>query len=247
MNRRFSLIVVLMISVLPTAFSVEKDTLVLNIFSLIYNQQFTEAEKTLELKNAQIDQFYYNILKLDFFWWKYSLSDSRENAKALNKVLADFDKSNQNTREVKINKLIKSSYEMRYEIKRYNFVGALIIRSEVHKQIELVKKEDLTFLGERRKLFDFYLTLFDYFEERLNPFLFGSKSEKYMKSLSILEKYSHDKDLILSTMAHYFLGRIYTKVEKQQEKGQVHFRILSQRFPESTLFRELADGVNTEF
>lgn len=236
-----------MISFLQVVFSTEKDTTVQSIFTLIYSQQFTEAEKALVQKNAQIDQFYYNILKLDLFWWKYSLSKSKEDAKVLNKALAGFDNLNHDTREIKINNLVKSSYEMRYEIKRYNFVGALIVRTEVRKQIELLQKEDLTFLGERRKLFDFYLTLFDYFEERMNPFLFGSKSDKYVKSLSSLEKFSRDKDLILSTMAHYFLGRIYTKVEKQPEKGKMHFIVLSQRFPENSLFKELANGSNTNF
>jgi hypothetical protein len=81
----------------------------------------------------------------------------------------------------------------------------------------------------------------------MNLFSFGSKSEKYLQSLATLEKYSRDKDLILSTMAHYFLGRIYTKVEKQPEKGQVHFKVLTERFPKNTLFKELADGVNSKF
>src|SRR5690606_33565975 len=132
-------------------------------------------------------------------------------------------------------------------IKRYNFVGAILIRSDVRKQLAILKNENLAFLGERRKLFDFYLTLFDYFDESLNPFSFGSKSEKYLKSLSTLEKFSINKDLILSTMAHYFLGRIYTKVEKQPGKGQEHFKILSRRFPENSLFKELANGLNTDF
>ncbi len=247
MNLRFLVIVVLMISFLPAGFSAEKDTTVQNIFTLIYNQQFSEAEKALEQKNASVDPFYHNILKLDLFWWKYSLSKSKQDAKVLNEVLDEFDNSKQTTRETIINNLIKLSYEMRYEIKRYNFVGALIIRSDVRKQIEILRKEDLTFLGDKRNLFDFYLTLFDYFDENMNPFSFGSKSEKYLQSFSTLEKYSRNKDLILSTMAHYFLGRIYTKVEKQPEKGQVHFRVLSQRFPENSLFKELADGVNSKF
>ncbi|HPE76628.1 MAG TPA: hypothetical protein PLC80_11110 [Draconibacterium sp.] len=247
MNLRFSVIVVFMFSLLPAGFSAERDTTVQSIFTLIYNQQFIKAEKALEQKNSNVDPFYHNILKLDLFWWKYSLTKSKQDAKVLKQVLDELGGSEQKTREAKINNLIKSSYEMRYEIKRYNFVGALIIRSDVRKQIEILRKEDLTFLGDKRKLFDFYLTLFDYFDENMNPFLFGSKSEKYLKSLSTLEIYSLDKDLILSTMAHYFLGRIYMKVEKQPEKGQLHFRVLSQRFPENSLFKELASGLNTNF
>lgn len=244
---RTSIFIFTLISFLPNAFSADNDATVQHIFTLIYNQHFTEAENVLERSKSQIDPFYHNILKLDLFWWRYSLSKSKQDEKVMNGVLKEFDNSNQNTREGKINKLVSLSYEMRYEIKRYNFVGALVIRSEVRKQIELIKKEDLSFLGDRKNLFDFYLTLFDYFDESLNPFSFGSKSIKYLQSLSNLEKYSHNSDLILSTMAHYFLGRIYMKVEKLPEKGQMHFEVLSKRFPESHLFKELAEGVNTKF
>jgi hypothetical protein len=244
---RFSIFVVSMISFSQVGFSTKKDTTVQNIFTLIYNQQFAEAEKALEQKNASVDLFYNNILKLDLFWWKYSLSKSKHDAKVLNQVIDEFENSKQTTLEAKINNLIKMSYEMRYEIKRYNFVGAFIIRSEVRKQVELIKKDDLSFLGDKRNLFDFYLTLFDYFDENMNPFSFGSKSDKYLQSLATLEKYSSDNDLILSTMAHYFLGRIYTKVEKQPEKGKVHFKVLSERFPKNSLFKELANGSNTNF
>jgi hypothetical protein len=244
---RACLFVFLLISFLPKGYSNNNDSIVQQIFTLIYNQNFSEAEMELDKDKSQIDPFYHNILKLDLFWWKYSLSKSKEDAKVLKKVLEEFDNSNQNTREAKINNLIKSSYEMRYEIKRYNFVGALIIRSDVRKQIEILNNDDLAFLGNRKNLFDFYLTLFDYFNESMNMFSFSSKSDKYLQSLTNLKRFSLDDDLILSTMAHYFLGRIYTKVEKQPEKGQLHFKILSQRFPENSLFKELADGVNTKF
>lgn len=136
---------------------------------------------------------------------------------------------------------------MRYEIKRYNLIGALIIRSQLRNQIEELKNVNLSLLGDRQKLFDLQLVLLNFFEESINPFSFGKKSDDYLKSLSALEKYSLDDDFILSTMAHYFLGRIYTKVEKQPEKGKTHFMILSKRFPKNVLFNDLANGLNSKF
>jgi hypothetical protein len=229
------------------SFSSENDTTVNRIFTLIYNQQFTEAENTLNSQHNQLDPYYFNILKLDLYWWKYSLSKSKEDANVLNKVLDSFSESQIKSQEARINELIRSSYKMRYEIKRYNLFGALIIRSEVRKQIEVIKQNDLSFLGDRQKLFDLYLSLFSYFDNVINPFSFGGKSEEFSKSMQTLEDYSRDNDLVLSTMAHYFLGRIYMKVEKHKEKGQAHFRILSQRFPKNTLFHELANGLNPKF
>jgi len=136
---------------------------------------------------------------------------------------------------------------MRYEVKRYNLIGAYLLRSDARKRIEVIKISDLSFLGDRQKLFNLYLSLFDYFDNVVNPFSFGHKSDEFLESLQALEKYSFDNDLILSTMAHYYLGRIYTKVEKQPEKGQAHFKILAQRFPKNILFKQLSEGLNPNF
>jgi len=225
----------------------EKDSTAQNIFTLIYNQHFSEAEKALALHCSQLEPFYYNILNLDLYWWKYSLSRSKDDAKSLNSMLSNFNKNSANKQEVSINELIRLSYQMRYEIKRYNLVGALFLRSEARSKIETVKQYELSFLGDRQNLFDLYVSLFDYFDTAINPFLFGRKSEAYSKSLLKLEKYSFNNDLILSTLAHYFLGRIYMKVEKQPEKGMGHFKILAKRFPENPLFYELANGLNPRF
>lgn len=244
---RILIIVILLTSFYSPGFSNENDTTIQRIFTLIYNQQFTDAEKALEEKNTQIEPFFYKILKLDLFWWKYSITRSKVDAKTLNKVLEKFENTSQNASKDKVNELIRTSYQMRYEVKRYNLIGALFIRSDVRKQIEVLKTQDLSFLGERKKLFEFYLVLINYFDENISPFSFGSKSDEYSKSILTLEDYSNDEDLILSTMAHYFLGRIYMKVEKQPEKGQAHFKILADRFPKNSLFYQLSKGLNPKF
>ena len=244
---RIIIVIISLISIQQIGYTTENDSTVNRIFTLIYNQQFSEAEKSMEGQINILDPFYNNVLKLDLFWWKYSLSRSREDAKRFTEILDLLNKASVNTPKEKINELVILSYKMRYEIKRYNVIGAFILRSDARKRIDSLKMTDLYFLGEQQKLFDFYLTLFAYFDEVLNPFSFGNKSGEYSKSLQALEKYSLDTDLILSTMAHYYLGRIYTKVEKHSEKGKSHFRILAQRFPDNSLFAELANGLNPEF
>lgn len=240
-------IVLLLFAIQQVGSANEKDTVVQQIFTLIYNQQFYEAEKALNLQSTQLEPFWANVLTLDLYWWKYSLSRSNEDARALKKVLGDFQQSNKNLMEDQINELIRLSYQMRYEVKRYNLIGAYLIRSDVSDKIEMLKIQDLSFLGNRRELFGLYMALFDFFESAFNPFSSGSKSAKFSKSVDSLEKYSLSGDLIVSTMAHYFLGRIYMKVEKQPEKGQEHFKILSQRFPENGLFKQLSEGLNPKY
>jgi hypothetical protein len=244
---RFFTVVIFLISIQQVGSANEKDAVVQHIFTLIYNQQFKEAEKALNLQSNQMEHFWHHVLNLDLLWWKYSLSRSNEDVRNLKKVLGDFHKTNGNQQEDQINELIRLSYQMRYEIKRYNLIGAYFLRSDVREKIEVLKTYDLSFLGNRYQLFDLYLALFDSFDSAINPFSSGSKSEKFSKSVLTLEKYSLSGDLIVSTMAHYFLGRIYMKVEKQPEKGQAHFKILAQRFPENPLFRQLSQGLNPKF
>jgi len=244
---RFFTVVIFLISIPQVGSANEKDAVAQYIFTLIYNQQFTDAEKALNLQSTQMEPFWHHVLNLDLNWWKYSLSRSNEDVRNLKKVLGDFHKTNENRQEEQIDELIRLSYQMRYEIKRYNLIGAYFLRSDVRDKIEVLKTYDLSFLGNRYQLFDLYLALFDSFDGAINPFSSGSKSAKFSKSVLTLEKYSLSDDLIVSTMAHYFLGRIYMKVEKQPEKGMGHFKILAKRFPENPLFYELANGLNPRF
>jgi hypothetical protein len=217
------------------------------IFTLVYNQQFDEAENMLKTEQTQLDSFYSRILNLDLYWWKYSLSRSSKDANALKNILDGFSSVTQDTQEERMDELIRLSYKMRYEIKRYNFIGAIIIRSNVRRQIEVLKSEKLNIPAKRLKLFDLYLALFQYFDNAINPFSIESKSSELSASLLLLEKYAQEDDLILSTIAHYFLGRILIKVEKDPEKGWVHFRVLAKRFPKNKLFHDIANGTNTKF
>jgi hypothetical protein len=244
---RIFTIVIFLISFQQIGSANDKDSVVQQIFTFIYNQQFNEAEKALKLQSGQMEPFWLKVLTLDLYWWKYSLSRSNEDARVLKKVLGDFQQTNKNKPEDQINELIRLSYQMRYEVKRYNLIGAYLLRADVRDKIDALKTNNLSFLGTRTRLFDLYLALFDSFDSAINPFSSGSKSAKFSKSVEALEKYSLSGDLIVSTMAHYFLGRIYMKVEKQPEKGQEHFKILAQRFPENVLFYELANGLNPKF
>ncbi len=244
---RFSLVIFFLLTFPLKDYANENDSIVIQVFSLIYNQKFADAERMLKEKQNQLDDFYSNILKLDLYWWKYSLSRSKTDAEAFKKVLSEFDTSQTNNQKGRINQLIRSSYEMRYEVKRYNLIGAFLLRSDVRKQIEVLKPETLQLSPEQLNLFNFYVALFQYFDYAINPFSFGGKSPELLNSLLLMEKYSHDDDVILSTMAHYFLGRIDLKVENKTEQGREHFKILAERFPENTLFPAIANGTNTKF
>ena len=247
MSFRFVLTVFLLFSFHVKAFSTDNDSIAYHVFKLIYNQKFTEAEKILDAEHNHLDKFYFNILKLDLYWWRYSLSKSKKDAGDFNKILSEFDTPISDNQSNRINKLVSSSYQMRYEVKRYNLIGALLLRTDVRKQIKVLQSETLQLSASQLKLFNFYIALFQYFDYSINPFPLGSKSPELLNSLSQMETYANDSDLILSTLAHYFLGRIDLKVRNKTEEGREHFRILASRFPANTMFPSIANGTNTKF
>jgi hypothetical protein len=209
------------------------------VFTLIYNARFDEAE--IMLKNAEFhaETFYYQALKLDLFWWKYSISKSKTDEEKLNSTLNWFSEQNKKSKYNEINKLIWLSYKMRFEVKRKNYIKAFLLKGEVADQLEVVQKNWVSLPEGEQKLLSVFTLLLQYTDETGS--VFGKDSEK-QACVEKLQQFAADSDWIVSSEAHYFLGRIYTKMEKNKSKGRVHFQTLSQRFPQNRLFADLAAG-----
>lgn len=209
------------------------------VFTLIYNARFNEAEIMLKNAEFQTEPFYYQVLKLDLFWWKYSISKLKTDEEKLKSILNWFSGQNKNSKYSEINKLIWLSYKMRFEVKRKNYVKAFLLKGEVADQLEVVRKNRVSLPEGEKKLLSVFTLLLQYTDEAGS--VFGKDSEK-QACVEKLQQFAADSDWIVSSEAHYFLGRIYTKMEKSQQKGRVHFQTLSQRFPQNRLFADLAFG-----
>ncbi|NQU51978.1 MAG: hypothetical protein HQ522_05520 [Bacteroidetes bacterium] len=239
MRLLYSIFVFLIFSFSGKAFN--NDSITNHIYTLIYNQQFNQAEELLTKNNELLDPFYLEILNIDLHWWKYSTTRLKTDARNLTGLLKDFNETEQSSQRVKINQLIRKSYQLRYERKRYKLIQVLFLRSEINQLLSMIIRDELPISGEQLKLFDLYISMFRYFEN-VNPFSLQNKSVEREKELQKMENFARSENLITSTMAHYFLGRIYQKIEREPKKGKTHFEILTQKFPENNLFIEhLAD------
>ncbi len=222
----------------------QPDSQVTQVFTLIYNTRFDEAEKILETTDFQGEPFYFQVLKLDLFWWKYSISKSKADEEKLNSVLNWFSEQDKNTEYSEINRLIWLSYKMRFEVKRKNYVKAFFLKGEVEDQLKVVQKTPVRLPDNQQKLLSVFVLLLQYSHEAGS--VFGDEAEK-QAILKKLHQLAADSNWIVSSEAHYFLGRIYTKMEKEPQKGRVHFQTLSRRFPQNALFASLAAGKATDF
>lgn len=210
-----------------------------DIFKYFYNQQFSEADSLLESKRDKIEPFYADILTIDLNWWRHVFYPSELNAQQFNSLLKSMEQEKTNTPEKKIKHLVWLSYQLRFEFKRYNIIGAIRLRSEVKKLLEEINVNELNYSNDKIKLYYLYNALFAYFDNILNPFFSEKVRNERENALLKIEKYTGEDDLIISTMASYFIGKIYLNIEKEPEKGILHFKTLTDRYPQNTIFQKL--------
>jgi hypothetical protein len=238
MNLRILLLFILTVFA-TSGFSQQNDKVVDDVFEYFYNQQFAEADSLLKLHNEEIEPFYFDIITIDLNWWRHVFYPSELNSQQFNALLKSMKQENTNTPEEKIKHLVWLSYQLRFEFKRYNIFGAIRLRSEIKKLLEEIKVNELNYSNNRIKLFHLYNALFRYFDNILNPFFSENIRSERQSALLEIEGYTRDDDLIISTLASYFLGKIYLNIEKDPAKGNQHFKTLTERYPQNTIFREL--------
>jgi hypothetical protein len=222
-----------------SGFSQQNENVVDDVFNYFYNQQFQEADSLLKLHSKEIEPFYFDIITIDLNWWRHVFYPSKLNSKQFNALLKSMKQENTNTPEEKIKHLVWLSYQLRFEFKRYHIIGAIRLRSEIKKLLEEIKISELNYSNNRIKLFHLYNALFRYFDNILNPFFSENISSERQSALLEIEGYTRDDDLIISTLASYFLGKIFLNIEKDPAKGNQHFKTLTERYPQNTIFREL--------
>ena len=228
-------IILVMISISSPANS---DSIADNIFKLIYNEQYEKAEKALEQMNGQLDPFYKDIFKIDLYWWEYIKSNKNEENKQLSEQINILEHSD-NSPGGKIRQLVAKSYKIRYQLKRYNIIGATVARSEIKSLLEEIKKDELKYSNNRLELFNIYNALYEYFDNLINPFFLDKKRLNRQNAINQIEKYTNSDDLIAQTIATYFLGKIFLSIENEPEKGRICFKQLSDKFPQNSFFNTL--------
>lgn len=213
------------------------ETLPSRIFTLIYKQNLTEAEQTLHAEKTKLNDFYFTFLNLDLHWWKYRTTYSKENSNKLDELIDSYILSETKTLDEKMRQLIVKSYQMRYAKKKFNIFEMLSARSDMKDLIIEIENENHVISGDEQKLFESYLIMFQYIEN-INFFANEKKSDERVKKLKRMEKFANEENVMLNTIAHFFLARMYQKVEREPEKGLEHFKILTAKFPTNKTFAE---------
>ncbi len=217
----------------------QNEKVINEVFRYIYNQQFHEADSLLAAQHKKTELFYFDILTIDLNWWRHVIYPSELTSKQFNTLLKSMKQERTDTPDKKIKHLVWLSYRLRFEFKRYNIIGAIRLRSEIKNLLEEIQVNELNYSNNRKKLFYLYNALFRYFNNIVNPFFSETKRNERENALLEIERYTRDDDLIISTLSAYFIGKIYLNIEKDPLKANRHFKTLTDRYPQNTIFREL--------
>lgn len=221
-----------------SAYSASENNLGTLIFRLIYNGRYEQAKAMLQKNRDAFSATEYMLLNLDLHWWKYSISRSRNDAGNLKNTLDTFDQAIESQPD-NLKLLILLSYRLRFEVKRYNLFEAVKLRSEIRNLLASIEQNEKPAVGLPGKLFGLYQALFEYSEQTENFIFFHISSEAGEKALAEIRACTFDDNLIVQTLAHYFLGRIYWKIERKYDLAKEQFRILSANYPENGYFKEV--------
>lgn len=213
---------------------------VIKVFSYIYNQQFDKADSVLHTHKAEISHFFETILTLDLNYWKCTSLDTKDEYKQFEKLLDASLPENTNSEMNKVKSMVVYIYSLRYYYKQFNLIRFNITLMKMKVLEEKIDEKTLAVFEEGAEIMKIYHSMYKYFVGKLNPFLLIIRKDNNAAEIKLLKKKCQDDGLIISTLAHYFVGKIYLQFEKDPLQAEPHFETLIQRFPGNNKFRELA-------
>lgn len=226
---------IFLLSTVHFGFANKTDSIAGNIFTLIYQHDLQAAEKLLAAEKTELDEFYYLLLNLDLHWWKYRIIDTKKDAQVIDALIESLDSDKAQNNWQKIQQLLVKSYKLRYDKTRLSFISMLSTRSDMKELVDQIKLDELPLKGEELKLFEAYVIMFQYIED-INFIGGQDNSDERKKLLDRMEEFAAEDNIMLSTVARFFLARMYQKVEKEPETGLSHYKVLTRQFPTNKTF-----------
>jgi hypothetical protein len=223
-----------------------QDTVSNRIFNLVYNMEYLEAKKILHAEKASIDKLTYAVLEIDLSYWENVTGTNTPNYDAFEKTLGKYAVNTYNGFEQKGIQLICLSYQLRYQLKRYKFIDALLTYKKTKVLYEELKHIPKIKSFDNPDLFEIYNSMFLYFSNYLKPF---GREERLLQSKNAIlkmEELAKSGRPMSQTLCSYFLGKTYLKYEKEPAKAIPYFKALLQKYPNNSMFTKLLEESKME-
>jgi hypothetical protein len=216
------------------------------IFFFIYNQKYDSAAFQLKQHEHEIDPYYFAVLNIDKSYWENVTGTDKPDYAAFESTLQKYEMENAENLHEKVIQLMVLSYQLRYELKRYQIIDAIFTRSETVKLYHKLENKSQLLSPGQQQLFQLYHALILYFNNYLKPGFMSNRRENIQAAVTTMERLTNSEQLMTKTLANYFLGKIRLKYEKQPAKAAESFHFLVVTYPGNQTFKELLKECTVE-
>jgi len=218
------------------------DDLSLQIFRLIYNQQYDSARILLNKNANEPDRFYRTVLEIDLSYWENVTGTDNPDYPTFEKTLQKYDSYTSGSQEDKIISLVVLSYQLRYEFKRLSLFSAIQTRKKTLDLYDELKQNKIDLNKNQTEIFDLYNALLQYFNHYPGKYISKQSRQETETAIREMELLTHSESEMTKTLGSYFLGKIYLQYEKEAEKGIRLFEYLSDNYPHNSKFPEYLEA-----
>lgn len=217
----------------------ENDKIFNNVFFLIYNQQFGDAEKELVFSQNKLNHLEYYVLNLDLLWWKAVVNDNENDFGLLEKKLnTTIDELEKLSNRDKFEELVCLNYLFRLATKKNQPLKMIHYFLKINKTIEQLDIKGLA--PENTDVFNLYKAIFSYGKSKILFFNPKPKNE----SLITLKSYQFSSSPANQTIANYFLAKIYNEIEKSPDSAKPYYERLCKLYPNNKVFKKDLSLIN---
>lgn len=202
-----------------------------NIFNLIYNQKFNEAEAELIRSKSILEKWNYQILVLDLKWWKAISSNNKTDFAEFEAILEEYshDLNNADVTD-KLEELIYLSYSLRYALLESRIFNTMVNLYKINRIIDQFEINRLP--AEQLEIFQIYAVLFNIGKSKLLFF----NSNLYIEGIKALENNITSGNPVCQTISYYFLSKIYFDLDRSSLKARIYCEKLCERYPCNKVF-----------
>lgn len=232
-SKRSLLIIIVLLLCCTLSYAASADTT--SIVDNIYNYNFLKASEQLSRLNGK-NPLMTETLNLEKQWWMALGSRNKERFSEFLNTLEQFEKAG----DKGLNKLISSTYRMRYYacVNKNYMIPFLFI--SVKRQIENVDVEKLEDSGkETFELFIMYKSFLSLVQNNLFTYKFLSGTHKNMEFIGDIEKVIRTGASPNKTIGRYLLMKYYLDIEKDKSKAFDYLAELHKDYPKNLIFTQL--------
>lgn len=202
-----------------------------SIFFQIYNSEYPAAEIALIQSKKEIDPLICELLTLELMWWKTLSINQKQDFLRLEQSLKDgLNKVKISGTKNSLQELIYSSYMLRLLTMRNEYLKIPKYYFQINSIVGTINNS--AFSPTEKNMFEIYSAVFNMGKSK---FVFSRTNSKNA-NINTLIKYEKSTDFIERTISTYFLGKVYSDIEKMPENAIPCFKRLHTLFPNNDFF-----------